>query len=210
MLSGCQPFRHSSMNDEFCVQRLSDMVMSPVTQILQPMHSRISSMRPSSIFSGRNGSAIDGLAAPMKSMSPCFTCRTIMSALVKRPTPTTGFGVNCLRPRIRSSCAPSAVKREVPEQASQVPCAKSQMSGNSACMAINSRNCVLEKPCSPANSSSDSLTAMAQVSPTSSLASEINSFSSRERFSSEPPYSSVRLFVRGLRKCWMMPNPCAP
>src|SRR5437868_1566670 len=32
-------------------------------QTLQPMHSRISSSRPSSIFLGRNGSAIDGRAA---------------------------------------------------------------------------------------------------------------------------------------------------
>ena len=93
------------------------MVMSPVTQMLQPMHSRMSSMRPSSIFFGRKGSAIDGRAAPMKSRMPCFTWRTIMSGEVKRPTPTTGFGVSCLMPRIRSSCAPSGLKREVPEQA---------------------------------------------------------------------------------------------
>ena len=146
MRSGCQPLRHSSMKEEFCVQRLSDMVMSPVTQMLQPMHSRMSSMRPSSIFCGRNGSAIDGRAAPMKSRMPCFTCRTIMSGEVKRPTPTTGFGVSCLMPRIRSSCAPSGLKREVPEQASQVPWAKSQRSGSSACMATRSRSSALVKP----------------------------------------------------------------
>ncbi len=35
--------------------------------MLQPMHSRMSSMRPSSILFGRNGSAIEGRAAPMKS-----------------------------------------------------------------------------------------------------------------------------------------------
>ncbi len=35
--------------------------------MLQPMHSRISSSRPSSILFGKNGSAIDGRAAPIKS-----------------------------------------------------------------------------------------------------------------------------------------------
>ena len=54
----------------FCVQRLIDIVMSPVMQMLQPMHSRMSSTRPSSIFLGRNGSAIDGRAQPMKSSTP--------------------------------------------------------------------------------------------------------------------------------------------
>ena len=38
--------------------------------MLQPMHSRMSSGRPSSIFLGRNGSAIDGRAQPMRSTSP--------------------------------------------------------------------------------------------------------------------------------------------
>ena len=38
--------------------------------MLQPMHSRISSSRPSSIFFGRNGSAIDGRAAPIMSSTP--------------------------------------------------------------------------------------------------------------------------------------------
>ena len=50
--------------DGFCVQRSGVFVKSPVTQILQPMHSRMSSRRPSSIFFGRYGSAIEGLAAP--------------------------------------------------------------------------------------------------------------------------------------------------
>ena len=38
--------------------------------MLQPMHSRMSSSRPSSILRGRNGSAIEGRAAPMKSSTP--------------------------------------------------------------------------------------------------------------------------------------------
>ena len=40
------------------------------TQMLQPMHSRMSSYRPSSIFFGRNGSAMEGRAAPMMSHCP--------------------------------------------------------------------------------------------------------------------------------------------
>ena len=47
---------------------------SPVTQMLQPMHSRMSSTRPSSIFFGRNGSAIEGRAAPIRSMMPRLIC----------------------------------------------------------------------------------------------------------------------------------------
>ena len=51
----------------FCVQRIGDIVKSPETQMLHPMHSRMSSSRPSSILRGRNGSAIDGRAAPIRS-----------------------------------------------------------------------------------------------------------------------------------------------
>ena len=50
MISGCQPRRHSSPMVGFWVQRMGVMVKSPLTQMLQPMHSRMSSRRPSSIF----------------------------------------------------------------------------------------------------------------------------------------------------------------
>ena len=46
---------------------------------------------------------------------PDLICRTIASGEVKRPTPTTGLEVSALMPRTRSSCAPSGLKREVPE-----------------------------------------------------------------------------------------------
>ena len=59
--------------------------------MLQPMHSRMSSSRPSSIFLGRNGSAIDGRAAPIRSSTPSRIIRTIVSGEVNRPTPTTGL-----------------------------------------------------------------------------------------------------------------------
>ena len=42
--------------------------------MLQPMHSRMSSSRPSSIFCGRKGSAIEGRAAPIRSSTPRRTC----------------------------------------------------------------------------------------------------------------------------------------
>ena len=58
---------------------------------------------------------MEGRAAPMKSSTPERTCRTISSALVNRPTPTTGRDVRALMPRTRSSCAASGLKREVPE-----------------------------------------------------------------------------------------------
>ena len=48
------------------------------------IHSRISSSRPSAIFCGKNGSAIDGLADPMRSTTPCRTRRNIVSGEVKR------------------------------------------------------------------------------------------------------------------------------
>ena len=48
--------------------------------------------RPSDLF-GRNGSAIEGRAAPIRSSSPRLTCATIVSGEVKRPTPTTGLVV---------------------------------------------------------------------------------------------------------------------
>ena len=83
----------------FWVQRSGVIVKSPVTQMLQPMHSRMSSHRPSSIFLGRNGSAIDGRAEPIMSSTPSRIIRTIVSAEVKRPTPTTGFVVSRLRSR---------------------------------------------------------------------------------------------------------------
>ena len=54
----------------------------PATQMLQPMHSRMSSMRPSSIFLGRNGSAIEGRAAPIMSSTPFLINETMRSGLV--------------------------------------------------------------------------------------------------------------------------------
>ena len=61
--------------------------------MLQPMHSRMSSKRPSLIFTGRNGSEMEGRAAPTKSSHPFLTCLSMLSGDVNRPTPTTGLSV---------------------------------------------------------------------------------------------------------------------
>jgi hypothetical protein len=91
----------------FWVQRIGTPMRSAAEQMLQPMHSRMSSMRPSRSFRGRKGSAIDGRAAPTRSSTPSRTCRTITSGAVKRPVLTTGFVVTCLTQRTYSSSAPS-------------------------------------------------------------------------------------------------------
>src|SRR6185437_1864882 len=84
----------------------------PETQMLHPMHSRMSSLRPSSIFLGRNGSAIDGRAQPIMSSTPRLICDTMVSGEVKRPTPTTGLLVVFFTKSMNGSRAPSAAKRE--------------------------------------------------------------------------------------------------
>jgi hypothetical protein len=49
IFSGGQPRRHSSLHVGFWEQRPMPWVISPVMQMLQPIHSRMSSTRPSSI-----------------------------------------------------------------------------------------------------------------------------------------------------------------
>src|SRR5690625_1851780 len=91
IIAGGRPSRHSSPMDEVWVQRMGDMVKSPVTQMLHPIHSLMSSSRPSLILLGKNGSAIEGRAAPIRSKTPDWIWRTISSGEVNRPTPTTGL-----------------------------------------------------------------------------------------------------------------------
>ena len=189
------------------MQRLNDMVMSPVIQMLQPMHSRISSTRPSSIFLGRNGSAIEGRAQPIKSSKPVLICLTITSGLVKRPTPTTGLSVSSRMPRTSSCCAASSLNLDGPEQSSHSPWARSQRSGRSLCISIKSRTSALEKPRSPMDSSRLTRIVNAIVSPTASRISATTSRAKRERFSRLPPYSSVLWLVARLKKCWKIPKP---
>ena len=90
--SGCQPRRYSSPAVAFCVQMTGGPPISQrEMQMLQPMHSRMSSSRPSSIFFGRKGSEIEGRQVAMMSSAPSLIASTMRSGLVKRPTPSTGF-----------------------------------------------------------------------------------------------------------------------
>ncbi len=101
--SGCQPRRYSSPAVAFCVQPTLPPGSDFGMHTLQPMHSRMSARRPSSIFLGKNGSAIVARAAPMMSYRPLSITSTIVSGLVNRPTPTTGFEVNSLMRPVHSS-----------------------------------------------------------------------------------------------------------
>ena len=78
------------------MQRIGAPMVLVAAQTLQPIHSRMSSIRPSSIFFGRYGSAMEGRAAPMKSRTPRLIWLTMVSGEVNRPTPTTGFDVSVL------------------------------------------------------------------------------------------------------------------
>ena len=158
-----------------------------MTQMLQPMHSRMSSNRPSSILRGRKGSAIDGRAAPIMSSTPSRTIRTIVSGEVKRPTPTTGLLVSCFSPRTYFSWYPSSPKREVIESKSHSPTMKSQRSGSSPTIASTCSISPRSMPASPTSSSTQIRQATpARPAATSSVSSS-TSRSSRARFSMLPP-----------------------
>ena len=165
------------------------------------MHSRMSSSRPSSIFLGRKGSAIEGRAAPMKSRMPRRIWATMLSGEVKRPTPTTGLVVSCLTKAVKGSCEPSALKREVVESFDQGLTLTSQRSGSSASISTTSRPSPSALiPASPSSSSVAKRTAMAQLSPTASFVSSMISRSSRARFSRLPPYSSSAVVAPALQE----------
>jgi hypothetical protein len=105
--SGCQPRRYSSPAVAFCVQITGGPPISHLEmQMLHPMHSRMSSSRPSSIFFGRNGSEIEGRQVAMMSSLPELIASTIKSGLVKRPTPSTGFFETFLTASCQGSSRP--------------------------------------------------------------------------------------------------------
>ena len=90
--SGCQPRRYSSPAVAFWVQMSGGPPISQrEMQMLQPMHSRMSSRRPSSILRGSHGSEIEGRHVAMMSREPDSIASTIRSGFVNRPTPSTGF-----------------------------------------------------------------------------------------------------------------------
>ncbi len=109
--SGCQPRRYSSPAHAFWVQMSGGPPISQrEMQTLQPMHSRMSSRRPSSIFFGRNGSEIDGRQVAMMSSAPPLIASIIRSGLVQRPTPSTGFFVTSLIRFCQGIARPDAIE----------------------------------------------------------------------------------------------------
>jgi hypothetical protein len=70
--------------------------------------------RPASILRGKNGSAIEGRAAPIKSWAPEAIWLNMVSGEVKRPTLTTGLLVSALRRATTDWQAASLTKRELP------------------------------------------------------------------------------------------------
>ena len=164
------------------------------TQTLQPMHSRISSTRPSSILFGRNGSAMEGRAAPIRSQAPLRTISAIRSGSVRRPTPTIGLVVASRTRAVVSSCQPSAKKREGPESFDHSdiePTLTSQRSTRWSARRTNSSPSSMSTPSAPMPATA-TRQAMAQSSPTAVRTASSVSSQKRARFSSEPPYSSVR------------------
>ena len=113
--SGCQPRRCSSPAVAFWVQPMWRRTSPFEMHMLQPMQSRMSSMRPVRIFSGRNGSAMFGRAAPIRSQTPDSMISAIRSGSVSRPTPTIGLPVASRTCPVHSSCQPSVKKRDAPE-----------------------------------------------------------------------------------------------
>ena len=203
MRSGCQPLRHSSPIVGFCVQRIGVARKSPVTQILQPMHSRMSSIRPSSTFFGRNGSAIEGRAAPMRSSAPDLIKRHHRIGRGVASDPHDGFGrhfldeghVAVLKPARREARGHAVIG---PVADVHVPEVRDlgQHLDHVAALALRAeavrhpearplrtagrcRRCRRRRPWFPPSTSRRS----------------------RTRFSRLPPYSSVRWFQRRDRKC---------
>ena len=192
--SGCQPRRNSSPAVAFWVQPMLPPGSDFGMQMLQPMHSRISSSLPSSILRGRNGSAMDGRAAPITSHAPLETISAIWSGSVSRETPTIGFAVASRTCFVHSSCQPCLKNREAPESFDHSvaePIATSQRSTRWSARRTNSRPSSRSTPYG-LSAATEMRVATVHSPSTASRVSSRSSIQKRARFSSEPPYSSVR------------------
>ena len=161
--------------------------------MLHPMHSRMSSGRPSSIFFGRNGSAIDGRAHPTRSTRPLAHDR-------HHPV---GRGVaphrhHRLRRQLLHAVDERFVRAFVPEaRGDRVVLPSPRAPGPTDRESRRGDRSRLPPRISPVrprprSSSMEIRHGTAHVSPTASRVSIRVSFSRRTRFSSDPPYSSVR------------------
>ena len=82
---------------EFSLKKFKKLPIYKIISNTGPRHKpifKVSVKLPDSkIFLGKKGSAIEGLAPPIKSNCPDLTSETIVSGEVNRPTPTTGLEV---------------------------------------------------------------------------------------------------------------------
>ena len=117
----------------FCVQRTGTLSCQLEMQMLQPMHSRMSCSRPSSILlrqeRDRRSRAV---RAPIRSSTPRRICPTMVSGEVKRPTPTTGLVVIFFTNSMIGSWLPSGAKRDGAQSVGEESSFTSQRSGSSA------------------------------------------------------------------------------
>ena len=192
--SGCQPRRCSSPAVAFCVQPMWRRLSPFEMHMLQPMHSRMSPRRPSSIFLGIHGSAMLGRAAPIRSHTPDSMISAIRSGDVSRPTPTIGLVVASRTLPVHSSCQPSEKNRDGPESfdhSSIEPMWTSHRSTRWSASRTNSSPSARSIP-APPTAEIATRQAIAQSEPTASRTAASVSIHMRARFSSEPPYSSSR------------------
>jgi hypothetical protein len=144
-------------------------------------------LAPSLILFGRNGSAIEGRAPPIKSSTPRLICETMTSGEVKRPTPTTGFFVTRLTKSMIGSWLPSGEKRDGAQSVGLESIFTSQRSGTSA-----SRRRLRAPPRRMlAGSAAQLLETDAQrdraLSPTASRVTSSSSRTRRTRLAIDPP-----------------------
>ncbi len=192
--SGCQPRRCSSPAVAFWVQAMWRRLSPFEMHMLQPMHSRMSPTRPSSILRGIHGSAMFGRAAPIRSHTPDSTISAIRSGVVRRPTPTIGLAVACRTLPVHSSCQPSVKNRDAPESFDHSSIEPMWTSHRSTRWSARRTNRSPSSSSMPAPPTAEIATrqAIAQSDPTASRTAASVSIHIRARFSSEPPYSSSR------------------
>ena len=164
--------------------------------MLQPMHSRMSSGRPSSIFLGRKGSAMEGRAAPMMSHWPALMTPTMSSGTGEAPVVDDRYvahhGLDLVDERAGSSWSCGSASRLRPRR----PIPRDRRSWWTARPTTPSRARISQKPSpsskcwmprSPRVVSRLKRAQMALSSPHALLSALRTSMVKRARFSSEPP-----------------------
>ena len=193
--SGCQPRRYSSPAVAFCVQPRWPCESPFTMHWLQPMHSRISSRRPSSILRGRNGSAIDGRAAPITSQTPERIDLGHLVGVREPPDADDRLSVARRTWPVHSSCQPAWKKRDTPESSdhSEIePMLTSHRWTWRSASRMNSSPSSSGMPASAPPASTAIRTAIAQSRRRRRPASPAARPRIGRGSSSDPPYSSLR------------------